>query len=116
MFKTNLVCRPAGRFSGNYVVSMRPFKGVDIARVVELTSRYPFAHGAPLHIGSPKSIGIKDINKPDFGEPVFIADDEICVFHACGVTSQEAILNSGVDMAIVHSPGCMFVTDTIIDH
>lgn len=138
MFKTNIPCVPAGKFKGNVVVSMRPIKGTQIAQEVLITNQYPHAHGPPVCIGVPASIGIQDVMKPDFGDPIDIMDDEIPVFHACGVTpqvgtsvfvcilsflknylaltkiwitKQAVILESGVEFAITHSPGHMFITD-----
>ena len=115
MYRTNLKWREAGRFKGNVVVTMRPVKGGDVAKVVTLSCKYPEAHGAPIHIGSPEDLGITDLSKPDWGDPVEVREGEVPVFHACGVTSQEVIMSSGVSFAITHSPGCMFVSDKIID-
>jgi len=115
MYRTNLNCREAGRFKGNVVVTMRPVRGGDVAKVVTLSCKYPQAHGAPIHIGSPGDIGISDLSKPDWGDAVEVREGEVPVFHACGVTSQEVIMKSGVEWAITHSPGCMFVSDTLID-
>jgi uncharacterized protein YcsI (UPF0317 family) len=88
MFRTNIPCVPAGKLKGNMVVSMRPVKGSQIAQEVLITNQYPHAHGPPVCIGVPVSIGIQDVMKPDFGQPVDIMDDEVPVFHACGVTPQ----------------------------
>jgi uncharacterized protein YcsI (UPF0317 family) len=110
MYKTNIKCKEAGIFKGNNVVSMRPFKGSLIPKVIEITSRMPSVHGAPIHVGDPKAIGINDINTPDFGDAVRIEDGEIPVFWACGVTPQLVALESKPDFMITHSPGYMFVT------
>ena len=115
MYRTNIDCAPAGRFSGNLVVSMRPLRPADVDRAVEITSQYPRVHGAPVQIGQPEQIGIVDLAKPDFGDPVPIEDDEIPVFWACGVTPHLAIMNARPPLAITHSPGCMFVTDVLDD-
>jgi uncharacterized protein YcsI (UPF0317 family) len=76
-----------------------------------ITSRFPSVHGAPVHLGDPASIGITDINRPDYGESVEIRPGEIPVFWACGVTPQAALLAAKPPIAITHAPGCMFVTD-----
>lgn len=115
MFRTNIPCRSAGSLSGNVVVSMKPIKARDIAKEVEITNQYPHAHGGPLCVGCPESIGIKDINNPEWGQSVDILEDELPVFHACGITPQAVILDSGVSFAITHSPGHMFVTDLNAD-
>ncbi len=88
MYRTNIDCVPAGRFKGKMVVSMRPFTPADAIRAVQITSRFPAVHGAPVHIGLPEAIGIRDINKPDLGDPAEIRDGELPVFWACGVTPQ----------------------------
>ncbi len=111
MYITNIPCEPAGNFAGNLVVSMRPLTPSQAIQAVEITSQFPNAHGAPIHFVSPETIGISDINKPDFGDAVTINNDEIPVFWACGVTPQVAIRNSGVEFAITHAPGHMFITD-----
>ncbi len=111
MYQTNIRCQSAGVFSGNLVVSMRPLTPIQAIKAVEITSRFPKAHGAPIHIGNPEEIGITNINKPDFGDTVTINQGEIPVFWACGVTPQVAIMQSKPEIAITHSPGCMFITD-----
>jgi uncharacterized protein YcsI (UPF0317 family) len=111
MYRTNMPCNPAGPFAGPLVVSMRPFRPADAARAAKITSRYPAVHGAPVQIGDPASLGIADLGKPDYGDAVDIAPDEVPVFWACGVTPQSIILESRPDFAITHAPGCMLVTD-----
>ena len=111
MYKTSIPAVPAGRFQGPTVVSMRPVKEQDIVRAVQVTSRFPNVHGAPVHIGNPESIGIQDINKPDFGDAVEIKEGEVPVFWACGVTPQAVAMESKPPLMITHAPGYMFVTD-----
>ena len=111
MYRTNIACKPSGPFSGPMVVSMRPFKPAQAIRAVQITSRFPSVHGAPLHLGHPHSIGIADIARPDYGDAVPVAPDEIPVFWACGVTPQAVISAAKVPFAITHAPGLMLVTD-----
>lgn len=111
MYKTNVACRPTRTFAGPLVVSMRPLPAHQIARAVEVTSRYHKAHGAPVHIGNPAALGIHALDAPDYGEAVTIADDEIPVFWACGVTTQTALWQAKPEFAIAHAPGHMFVSD-----
>lgn len=111
MYKTNIPCVPAGRFHGNMVVSMRPVPHHLIVKSVLVTSRYPSVHGAPVHIGSPGSIGIGDIGQPDFGDAVRINPGEVPVFWACGVTPQNVAMASRPELMITHAPGHMFITD-----
>src|SRR5260370_98005 len=110
-YGTNIACKPSGPFAGPMVVSSRPFKPADAIRAVQITSRFPAVHGAPVHLGHPHSIGIKDIAKPDYGDPVPVEADEIPVFWACGVTPQAVIAAAKLPFAITHAPGLMLVTD-----
>jgi len=84
MYITNIECIPAGIFHGPTVVSMRPIPYGQVTRAVQVTSRFPAVHGAPIHIGDPAHIGIKAIDKPDFGDAVTIKPGEVPVFWACG--------------------------------
>jgi uncharacterized protein YcsI (UPF0317 family) len=111
MYRTSIACKPAGPFAGPMVVSMRPLKPADAIRAVQITSRFPAVHGAPVHLGLPQSIGIADIAKPDYGDAVTINADEIPVFWACGVTPQAVIAAARLPFAITHAPGLMLVTD-----
>ncbi|SMC52428.1 putative hydro-lyase [Sporomusa malonica] len=111
MYKTQIPCIKAGRFEGPLVVSMRPISEKDVIRAVQVTSRFPSVHGAPVHIGNPESIGIKNIHQPDFGDSVTIKDGEIPVFWACGVTPQAVAMQVKPEIMITHAPGHMFVTD-----
>ena len=111
MYRTNVMCEPAGRFAGPLVVSMRPMTATDAIRAAEITSRFPAVHGAPVHQGDPSLIGIRDLSQPDYGDPVEIAADELPVFWVCGVPPQAAIAAAKVPFAITHAPGCMLVTD-----
>jgi uncharacterized protein YcsI (UPF0317 family) len=76
-----------------------------------VTTRFPSVHGAPVHLGKPELIGIKDIAKPDYGDAVPVRDDEFPVFWACGVTPQAVIAAAKLPFAITHAPGLMLVTD-----
>ena len=113
MFRTNRLCRPSGSFQGPLVVSMRPIPGDLVTRSVQVTSRYPLVHGAPVHIGDPSGLGIEDLSRPDYGDPVPIHTDEVPIFWACGVTPQAVALASQVPLMITHAPGYMFVTDRL---
>lgn len=111
MYRTNIACTPAGTFSGPMVVSMRPFRPAQAIRAIQITTRFPTVHGAPVHIGRPELIGITDLAHPDYGDPVEVRDDELPVFWACGVTPQSVITASKPPFAMTHAPGCMIVTD-----
>lgn len=111
MYKTSISCTSAGVFSGPLVVSMRPLTPAQAISATTICTRFPKAHGAPIHLGDPAAIGISDIHRPDFGDAVAIRSGEIPVFWACGVTPQAALVQARPDFAITHSPGHMFVTD-----
>ena len=113
MYRTSVPTQPAGMFHGPLVVSMRPMKAADAIRAVQVTSRFPQVHGAPVHIGDPALIGIADLARPDFGDPVAVADDELPVFWACGVTPQAAIVEARPEFCITHAPGAMLITDLL---
>lgn len=111
MYRTNIPTASAGPFHGPLVVSMRPLKPKDAIRAVQITSRFPSVHGAPVHIGLPRMIGIADVNKPDYGDAVPIGADELPVFWACGVTPQAVIAQVKPEFCITHAPGSMLITD-----
>ncbi|MEU6426625.1 putative hydro-lyase [Microbispora sp. NPDC046973] len=111
MYLTDRPCVPAGELSGPLVVSMRPIPAELVPAAVRVTSRYPAVHGAPVHVGDPAALGIADLAKPDFGDPVEVRDGELPVFWACGVTPQAAVMRSRPPFAIGHAPGHMAITD-----
>jgi uncharacterized protein YcsI (UPF0317 family) len=111
MYRTSIATMEAGPFHGPMVVSMRPLKPADAIRAVQITTRFPAVHGAPMHIGKPELIGIKDLAKPDYGDAVEVRGDELPVFWACGVTPQSVIATVKPEFCITHYPGSMLVTD-----
>ena len=111
MYRTSIETVPAGPFHGPMTVSMRPLKPADAIRAIQITTRFPAVHGAPVHIGKPELIGIADIGKPDWGDAVPVHDDEIPVFWACGVTPQSVVATVKPEFCITHYPGSMLVTD-----
>lgn len=113
MYRTNIQTVSAGVFHGPMVVSMRPMKSADAIRAVQVTSRFPQVHGAPVHIGFPELIGIKDISQPDYGESVTVRADELPVFWACGVTPQSVAMSVRPPFCITHAPGSMLITDIL---
>lgn len=111
MYRTNIPTQATATLQGPLVVSMRPMLARDAIRAIQITSRFPSVHGAPVHLGDPALIGIQDINKPDYGDPVPINDGEIPVFWACGVTPQSIIQTVKPEFSITHAPGHMLITD-----
>jgi uncharacterized protein YcsI (UPF0317 family) len=111
MYRTNIATVPAGPFRGPMVCSMRPLRAADAIRAVQITSRFPGVHGAPVHLGDPALIGIRAVARPDYGDPVEVMPGELPVFWACGVTPQAALAEARLPFAITHAPGSMLVTD-----
>ena len=111
MYRTSIATVEAGPFHGPMVVSMRPMPPAEAIRAIQITTRFPAVHGAPVHIGKPELIGIDDIMKPDYGDAVPVRDDEMPVFWACGVTPQSVIATVKPEFCITHYPGSMLVTD-----
>jgi uncharacterized protein YcsI (UPF0317 family) len=111
MYTTAVACRPAGRFAGPLVVSMRPMTPQQAIRATEITSRFTTAHGPPVQIGDPEALGIAELAAPQYGDPVEIREHEVPVFWACGVTPQAIAAASHPELMITHAPGHMFVTD-----
>lgn len=113
MYRTNIATATAGPFSGPLVVSMRPLRAADAIEAVQITARYPDVHGAPVHIGDPKLIGIHDLAHPDYGDPVDVLPNELPLFWACGVTPQAALQHARPPFCITHAPGAMLITDLL---
>lgn len=113
MYRTDVPTQAAGPFAGPLVVSMRPMRPADAIRAVQVTSRFPAVHGAPVHLGLPEAIGIADLGKPDYGDAVEVREGELPVFWACGVTPQSVIAACRPEFAITHAPGHMLVTDLL---
>lgn len=113
MYRSSIATQAAGIFGGPMVVSMRPMAAADAIRAVQITARYPAVHGAPVHLGDPSLIGITDLGRPDYGDPVPVAPHELPVFWACGVTPQAALARARPPLCITHAPGAMLITDLL---
>jgi uncharacterized protein YcsI (UPF0317 family) len=113
MYRTNIPTVAAGPFHGPLVVTMRPMRAAAAIRAIQVTSRFPDVHGAPVHLGDPALIGISDLSQPDYGDAVDVLPDELPVFWACGVTPQAAIAQARPEFCITHAPGAMLITDLL---
>lgn len=113
MYRTAIDCVPAGPFSGKLVVSLRMLSPTDTVRAIQISSRFPAVHGAPVHVGHPEALGVADLMKPDFGDPPASTEGLVPVFWACGVTPQVAIEQARPSLCITHKPGCMLITDRL---
>ncbi|MFJ6570172.1 putative hydro-lyase [Streptomyces sp. NPDC091292] len=111
MYVTDRRCRPAGRLHGPMVVSMRPVPPEHLSAAIRESAMLPAVHGSPVHCGDPAGLGIADLRRPDFGDPVAAEPGDIPVFWACGVTPQAVVMASRPPFAITHAPGQMFITD-----
>lgn len=111
MYRTSIETRPAGPFAGGMVVSMRPIDDDRVADAIDISKRYPLAHGEPIHVGDPDAIGIVDLDAPDWGDPPRIPIGRTPVFWACGVTPQNAIRQARPPICITHKPEHMLITD-----
>lgn len=111
MFRSNIVLEAAGPFSGEMVVTMRPIPAARVDDAYTISAKYPQAHGAPIAQGDPAAIGIEDLQRPDWGDPVEVAEDEVPVYWACGVTPQNVLLNAKLPFCITHAPGHMLIAD-----
>ncbi len=113
VYRTNIPTAPAGRFSGPLVVSMRPFRPADAIRAIQITSRFPNVHGAPVHLGDPQYIGINDLQTPDWGDAAVPEPGDIPLFWACGVTPQSVVAHAKPPFCITHKPSHMLITDLL---
>ena len=84
MYLSHVRLSPVGVFGGQLVTSMRPIKKGQLAEAFSITSQYPSSHGAPVHMGSPARIGVRDLSAPLAGDPCEVEEDEVPVFWACG--------------------------------
>ncbi|MFQ3591679.1 MAG: putative hydro-lyase [Gemmataceae bacterium] len=116
MYRTGVPCSPAGVFHGPLVVSMRPMTPTQAQQATAICAEYPLAHGAPIQIGEAEKLGIADLSRPDFGDPVAIHPGEVPVFWACGVTPQAVAIAARVPLLLTHAPGHMFLTDLTDAH
>ena len=110
VYLSDRACAPAGRYRGQLVVSMRPIPGARVAEAVTITAAHPEVHGAPVHVGAPEALGITDLARPDWGEPVTLHEGDVPVFWACGVTPQQVAMQARPPLMITHATGHMFVT------
>lgn len=110
VYQTRLECRPAGPFHGPMVVTMRPVPRQWVTKVMQLSARFPLAHGAPVQIGYPEQIGV-DLERPIYGRFEPLAPEEVPMFWACGVTPQAVAMASKPAWMITHAPAHMFLSD-----
>ena len=115
MYRSNIDLVPAGPFSGQMVVTMRPIPEAQVAQATEISAGFPQAHGAPIAVGDPAKIGIANLSQPDWGDAVEIKPGEVPVYWACGVTPQNVLLAAKLPICITHAPGHMLIADVAED-
>lgn len=118
--QSTIPCIPAGCFSGHMVVTVWAFKNSkDAIRAIQISSRHPYMHGPPVHIGSPAEIGVRldqpDRLRPQKGSVQAIRPGEVVMAWGCGVTPQAVALESKLPFMITHAPGHLFVTDFLAE-
>lgn len=111
MYRSSIMTEPAGIFGGEMVVTMRAVDNDRVDDVIALCRRFPLAHGAPVHVGDARDIGINDLQKPDWGDAPPAPGAQTPVFWACGVTPQQVLMRAGLPLSITHKPGHMLITD-----
>jgi uncharacterized protein YcsI (UPF0317 family) len=110
--ETTIPTVPAGLFRGPLIATMRWLTPAQAITAVQVSSRFPQFHGAPIHIGDPGEIGA-NVAAPLLGPPIHgdVPKGLVPVFWACGVTPQRAALEAKVGLLIAHAPGHGFITD-----
>jgi uncharacterized protein YcsI (UPF0317 family) len=111
VYITNVATVQAGPYSGPLLVTMRAFKPTDAIRAIQITSRFPNVHGAPVHIGAPEAIGVDLARRYQNVGDGEVAEGEIPLFWACGLTPQLAVSNAKPPLCITHAPSSMLITD-----
>jgi uncharacterized protein YcsI (UPF0317 family) len=110
VYVTNRPSEPAGDLHGPMAVSMRPIHTGEVARVSQLTARFPAFHGAPLQVGDADALGV-DLDKPAYGDRLTLEADEVPVFWACSVTPQLVATAARVEYMVTNFPNHMLITD-----
>jgi uncharacterized protein YcsI (UPF0317 family) len=111
VLRTAIETDPAGPFRGPMVVTMRWLTPKEAILATQLTGRFPFNHGAPIHIGEPAAIGA-DLANPMMGQPVpEIPKEVVPVFWACSMTPQAVALAAGVEFMLTSGPSQGFISD-----
>ena len=91
---SNVTLKEIGPIAGSMMVTMRPIKKDRLLETFLITSQYPDAHGAPIHMGNPALLQIQD--------PPKIEDDEVPVFWGCGFGVTQIITSIGKYYSVVH--------------
>ncbi|XP_006208303.3 D-glutamate cyclase, mitochondrial isoform X1 [Vicugna pacos] len=110
-YKTAVPCATIAGFCCPLVVTMRPVPKDKLERLVQASCSTAGEQGQPVHIGDPGLLGIKDLAKPDYGEPVVCQPGDVPVFWPSQLTSLEAVSGYMTPLAFTSAPGCTVMTD-----
>lgn len=111
VYETDIDTIAAGAFKAKLVVTMRPFAPADAIRAIQITSRFPNVHGAPVHIGDPAAIGVDLAQRYKNVGSAVVGPGQLPLFWACGLTPQLAIAHARPPLCITHAPSSMLLTD-----
>lgn len=111
VYISNIECTPAGKFAGPMVVSLRGVPGHLVSKAAQITSRYPWGHGGPVHVGDPAALGISDLDDVAFGEPPVLEPGDVPMFWGCGITPQLAAERARPRYMMTHYPEHMLISD-----
>jgi uncharacterized protein YcsI (UPF0317 family) len=128
-YLTNIQCVSTEHLRGHIIVGIRGFYSVhDALRAIQISSRFPRAHGGPVHFGRASDmpeIGIlnflETLGKPDPLSPIRSPDTEppkpgeIIISWGAGTTAQSVAQESKIPFMITHCNGHMFITDIRVE-
>ncbi|XP_026371238.2 D-glutamate cyclase, mitochondrial isoform X6 [Ursus arctos] len=109
-YKTTVPCAAMAGFCCPLVVTMRPIPKDKLEKLVQATCSVG-NKGQPIHIGDPELLGIKDLSKPDYGDPVACQPGDVPVFWPSQMTSLEAVSSCKTPLAFTSAPGCTVMTN-----
>ncbi len=78
-----------------------------------VSSRFPRVHGEPLHAGDAGVLGIADVARPDYGEPMEVLSGQVPLYWGYGLTALAALKRPAPLLLIIHAPDKMLVTDLL---
>ncbi|TMP37261.1 D-glutamate cyclase family protein [Pseudoalteromonas rubra] len=111
MYISNIESHQVGPFGGPKVVCMRPMNKPTLIRAIQAGSVSRVPHGIPVHFGDSGEIGVTNLSKPNFGEPLCISSGDIPVFWTTSLTAHLAITRAAPEWCIINSPQHLLVTD-----
>ncbi|XP_073655039.1 LOW QUALITY PROTEIN: D-glutamate cyclase, mitochondrial [Tursiops truncatus] len=110
-YKTEVPCATIAGFCCPLVVTVRPVPKDKLEQLVQACCSVGGEHGQPVHTGDPELLGIKDLSKPDHGEPVVCQPGHVPVFWPSQLTSLEAVSAYKMPLAFTSAPACTVMTD-----